>query len=141
MRHIKLFLESTQNPYKSINVDTYTSAIERRVKFSKNEISLLSKLLYNLRIWGVGSFKFKNESPLIYLSISVSEDSNLTVYKDDDEWFYVEHKVYRNRSDADNKYYKCDSLEGLIDLLYDKDAIMRKTKDNFIQRIFKKFKK
>ena len=47
----------------------------------------------------------------------------MDVYQSCDEFFYVRYKELKNKSDRHENYFKCDQLDGLLQLLKNKNII------------------
>jgi len=99
MKYIKLFEDLTDKYHDVSNLrDIDISPIE----FSDKEGNLLK----------IG---FSKSSPICYTLIDIDNGTELNVWKVDDEWYYVGY--YRRYEIAQDRLYKCDQWDGLMDCL------------------------
>ena len=117
MKYLKLFegfyIESIDNIYYEIDARTFYSEVMDRdpVSFSTKEEILIR------RIFDPVMYKMYNgvRGSLIFEGI----DDNISIYKVNDEWFYVviEQDPAADYIEIPDSYYKCDQFDGLIELL------------------------
>lgn len=122
----------------------YSKEKYKKIKFSDNDVKVLTKLLRNLKFFGRGNFSFNIDKTSLSIESAYGSGIlnhgfiSLNIFKAEDDWFFAQLDVDTITIDNEH-YYKCDQLSGVIDMLSDWD-IVKKDGSNFIQRIFKKFK-
>lgn len=127
MKYLKKFNESNSEWYEKISYDDYMEWISSNGSYGKpsgftdNEVSVIKSCLsktdrFQLFTNGPASNNPKGEIILIGLSpygkwYNKKVKSSLTISKYSDEWFLCQ---------VDDLFYKCDTIEGLTQLIKDK---------------------
>jgi hypothetical protein len=135
MKHIKLF-ESFSSPYyMEISLDEwYDPNLENpsvRMRDSSGKLPPTTKVeTKKIMIKDVDVRKLSNllgkrcSIEVNGYELEINKNLNeISIYLMDDEWYYVNLVTSYVSGRVDKKYYKCDQLYGLIELLKDKNII------------------
>jgi hypothetical protein len=128
MRHLKPYLESNLYHNDEITESDYIEMrgdFKKRKPFTKSEIGKIEDF--------ISKWEKKRESFFLYFAhhspgglfkkskygLNILNYQNyplgLQVVKDDDDWFYIAIENHTSRMyQSEMKYYKCDSIDGLI---------------------------
>ena len=109
MRYIKLFEDLNTDGYESID-DFWDSDIKN---FKFNRITFNQKEIDKLTLMGFSIILLKKRA--IFDSSTLHGD--ISIYKSDDEWYYVCFIGFSQDGYITNLYYKCDQWDGLMSLL------------------------
>jgi hypothetical protein len=127
MKHLKPYLESNTYHNEEIEESDYREMLmnfEKKKPFTKSEIGKIEDFIPKWEKGNNFDLYFAHHSPrgLFKKSkygLNVLNYHNypleLQVIKDDDDWFYISSTEKHNQWEM--KYYKCDSIDGLIDKL------------------------
>lgn len=107
---------NSEKLYEEIDFNQYDEAWYEREEISNMDVTKLKSLEYLIDI---SCYRYK-----IYTSIysfqKNSNRNNFTIMCNDDNWYYVRHELYSFIStSSDNFFYKCDAIEGVIQLFND----------------------
>jgi hypothetical protein len=142
MKHVKIF-ESFDKKYEEIGFFKWREILDGCTfsNFSDREKNVLSKI--NLKEFYINGIFGKKDYPRMFYHIDINryglniflskselgmksygiEYRILHILKLDDDWFICDYKPHKPESynSDDNKFFKCDQLDGLLDLLKDLD--------------------
>ena len=125
MKWIKLFEEVNNEYYQEISEEEYEDG--HGVSFEQRYYDKLESFLNKPEVLG---YKDMTNGADVFDGVYFqrggigSFSPYVTIYQDDDEWFYVRingRAWWRADEESYDTYYKCDQFDGLIKLLKDKD--------------------
>ena len=133
MRHLKLFEAVDEPLYQEIDENTFYESVETTIKLNEKEIEKLKSLFIPKEIWVLSLDKDKDSDlgPYTWIQRSTREyfysNFKLSIYKCDDDWFYVDWVEKEEVSKGEyitlvglSTYYKCDQWDGLLALIKEK---------------------
>lgn len=124
MKHLILFenfVETSDLLYDKLSLDEFRIFLgsHNMVDFDSKELDYLSSIFDRYSLVCLRSQKGRINVPKLFTSL-ISMDSELKIYKFDDEWFLVE--IFKNDIDISIeqwKFYKCDTFDGIKELMID----------------------
>ena len=129
MKYLKLF-ESHHEYYQEISFDQWPSGevLETPERFTEEEFQKIAHI-FNITVkgnkgyggkdagshlWSIYNItrKYNKAVPHVHIILQDKYTYDLYIYKTPDEWYYVERI-----SVIQDKYYKCDQFDGLLEFL------------------------
>lgn len=118
MKHLRRFNESSTELYKKIDYTEYDDKVndDKWIEFDKNVYDKIQSMI-DMEFICIDDYETSLENIIDDRSISIYTIYNdtFTMFQTDDEWFYVQY-VDKGKHST-HYYYKCDGLEGLIQVL------------------------
>ena len=115
--------------YNQISSNDYRSAKNNCITFNISDLEIIRKRVeyYNTfdtyvieysssknPPYGFRKFIYPGDTRLVRIELSYSSGFYAYIYKNDDYWYYV---AARRREDIAERLYKCDQVDGLIQLM------------------------
>lgn len=141
MKHLKSYNESIDNVngYKSIDIDEVIKSKKNAIFFDSKSINIIKKQSFIGKSYnekhGVGKYQISQtlnlsgEMPPDEQHKGLVRDSTLYIHQLSDDWYIVEYitryqsRRFWNAPKDSTEYYLCDQIEGLLELLRNKNII------------------
>jgi hypothetical protein len=125
MKYLKLFENFSDKLYSEIDVQEWISDLAKRKTFPINQ-NLANQIIDRLK----SGWKKSNSKPTggksraDSFSLICDDNRYINITYSDDEWWYCQHYNSKIRMiDLRFTYYKCDDMDGFIQLLQDLEII------------------
>lgn len=114
MKHLRRFNENSTELYTEINNREYVRKIEDEqwIDFDRNTYDKISSMI-DVEFIAMDDYHISEDDKTIRI-VTIYNDS-CDIFQTDDEWFYIQY-VDKGKHST-HYYYKCDGLEGLIQVL------------------------